>query len=254
MADDKVNGSNMPNMPKNGKAIALLVVAFIVSAACSIKLYNDGYTGVFGVILLSILGTAGAAAGGWLGNLFCKAFRPDYVLTSGVGGMVKAKLFWFCGPQLIGFFLGMFLCMGMVDKFVKKHPSPEEQHPPVAMSQTYDNSSYTDTNKNSSQAAKAENEDEASGMSETEFADDSWPGEEATSSREEADVVRGRVIGTNVRLRSEPSLDGKQLALLSNVDVTVFKNKRVQRDGHVWYYVDTGKGSGWMSGQFLACE
>ncbi|MBR4401193.1 MAG: hypothetical protein IKT09_05795 [Synergistes sp.] len=109
----------------------------------------------------------------------------------------------------------------------------------------------------SSQAAGVENEVKDSGAAATVTNDESdnagsQPVKEEISSGKQEDVVPGRIVGTNVRLRNEPSLQGYQKALLSNVDVTVFKNKKTERDGHTWYYVETEKGSGWVSGQFLS--
>ncbi|QRY76907.1 hypothetical protein JVX91_14895 [Pseudomonas sp. PDNC002] len=56
---------------------------------------------------------------GWIGALIGDAIRkfasPDAIYTSGgVASIVWAKLFWICGPQVIGLLAGVFIGCAIV--------------------------------------------------------------------------------------------------------------------------------------------
>lgn len=71
-----------------------------------------GYTpGVIGKIILFPFLTVGGFCGLKVGRWIRDALMPDAIFTSGISGIVKAKLFWAFVPQIIGLFGGM--CAGM---------------------------------------------------------------------------------------------------------------------------------------------
>lgn len=93
----------------DGPTKAVLVLMWIVG----VVIYFAGgtfLTAICATILFSILIIPAAIAG----NFFRKTFCPSFVITSGVGGLVKAKLFWMFGPQVIGVFIAMLLSMVVI--------------------------------------------------------------------------------------------------------------------------------------------
>lgn len=63
------------------------------------------------VLVATGLGTTGAV----IGDALRKFTRPDAFYTSGgMGRILWLKLFWMCGPQLIGLGIGLTLGLGLV--------------------------------------------------------------------------------------------------------------------------------------------
>lgn len=67
-----------------------------------------------------ITGTIGGTLGMLVGRLFRDWVRPDFILTGdGVKGLVKARLFWAVGPQLIGMLVGLLMLSAAFIHLVK---------------------------------------------------------------------------------------------------------------------------------------
>jgi hypothetical protein len=69
--------------------------------------------------LMKLVGAIGGSVGGFLGFLIADFIRkliiPDMIFTTGgFLGLLKARLFWMCGPQLIGIAVGGILFMSMI--------------------------------------------------------------------------------------------------------------------------------------------
>ena len=177
-------------------------------------------------------------------------------MTSGVGGMVKAKLFWFCGPQLIGFFFGLLVGIGIADK-IAGSPYPKERHQPTSISQTAKSSPYTD-NIPYSQATNVENEErpaESAAMTDADGEDDSvdsWPGESENSSGMTPVGNVGQINGTKVNMRAAASTDSRVIYQFPGWEHVTILDKTAPAPGkYPWYKVSYGDMTGWVYGQFL---
>jgi hypothetical protein len=57
--------------------------------------------------------------GCFLGNKLRLALHPDFVITSGFMDLLKEKLFWRFGPQLVGALIGWGIGIGIVGGIVR---------------------------------------------------------------------------------------------------------------------------------------
>lgn len=65
----------------------------------------------FGVIVGTAIGTAGAL----LGDAIRRFALPDgFITEGGMGSIIRTKLFWMVGPQLIGLVIGTCLGIALV--------------------------------------------------------------------------------------------------------------------------------------------
>jgi len=89
--------------------IASIFCAFIFAAP------HGAHIG-FGLRLLgAILAIVPGFIGAMLGDMLRRFVIPDFVLTSGgFFQLLKTKLFWMIGPQLIGMFIGIAFVLGKV--------------------------------------------------------------------------------------------------------------------------------------------
>jgi len=94
-------------------------VAFIV--ACILTFNNSSYmvvrAGFFMKMVAILVGTGLGTAGAMLGDALRRFTKPDAFFTSGgMGSILKTKLFWMVGPQLIGMVIGVMLGASFVLK------------------------------------------------------------------------------------------------------------------------------------------
>lgn len=76
--------------------------------------YDGHHLGVFSRLILFVIVFIGCYIGANIGNILRKVALPDSIFTT--GGMIdilKVKLFWTVGPQLIGFIAGGVLGGGL---------------------------------------------------------------------------------------------------------------------------------------------
>jgi len=67
------------------------------------------------VALVTLAGTVGGTLGALIGLWVRNALQPDFVITDGrASSIAKNKLFWWIGPQLIGFGLGSVFLFSLV--------------------------------------------------------------------------------------------------------------------------------------------
>jgi hypothetical protein len=52
------------------------------------------------------------------GNALRKALHPDFVIASGFWGLLKEKIFWRIGPQLIGALIGIAVVAGLISMLI----------------------------------------------------------------------------------------------------------------------------------------
>jgi len=93
--------------------IAALVVAIIMCTFnnSAMVLRAGFFAKFFAVILGTVLGLGGAL----LGDALRKFARPDSVYTSGgFFQLIWIKVFWICGPQVIGLSIGVVLGCSLV--------------------------------------------------------------------------------------------------------------------------------------------
>ncbi len=91
-------------------------VALILSVIACIFVNPTGVeVGFFRRILLAIVSTAFCFAGALIGDFVRRLVIPDVIFTSGnFTDILKTKLFWFCGPQLIGILGGFYFAAKLV--------------------------------------------------------------------------------------------------------------------------------------------
>lgn len=85
-------------------AIALVVVLFnIFGKTGEIRSFGQGMGYLFWI-------TLGPGAGMTLGAFLRQWLMPDSIYTTdGMGGLLKARLFWLVGPQSIGWLVGLMM-------------------------------------------------------------------------------------------------------------------------------------------------
>lgn len=84
--------------------IAIIVALLVVIFGNTKHGYNPGF---IARVFMFFLGSAGGFLGMKVGRAIRDAIIPDFVLTQGATGLIKARLFWAMGPQAIGLFVGM---------------------------------------------------------------------------------------------------------------------------------------------------
>jgi hypothetical protein len=96
------------------------------------KIYVSAFSAIIVIILLAVVfrhsaivrgiaffifGCPLAVAGWFVGRAVRNFARPDFVMTTdGFTGLVKIKLFWMFGPQLISVFVALLITDGIVNK------------------------------------------------------------------------------------------------------------------------------------------
>ena len=76
-------------------------------------------TNIASGFVMKLVGALGGGIGGFLGFLIGDFIRklaiPDMIFTTGgFLGLLKARLFWMCGPQLIGIAIGGIFFMSLI--------------------------------------------------------------------------------------------------------------------------------------------
>ena len=102
-----VNELDKKSNPAVWGGIALLVaIALVGSSVFAEKFPGTGETAkTVAVIVAVILGTLGAV----IGDAMRRFALPKRIYsTNGMTGLMKAKLFWMIGPQVIGVLLGVW--------------------------------------------------------------------------------------------------------------------------------------------------
>lgn len=104
------------NGTKQAYYIFYLIISVLV--AFFITFVN---TKIHSGFLMKLLGAIGGSVGGFLGFLVGDFIRklaiPDMIFTSGgFFSLLRARLFWMCGPQLIGIFIGAALVASLILK------------------------------------------------------------------------------------------------------------------------------------------
>ena len=100
-------------MTPKQKTIALWAgAAFILT--CFMVFNNSSHNvrsaGFFAKTFAILLGTVFGAGGAMIGDAIRRFTQPDSIYTNGgMGSILKAKLFWKFGPQLIGLLFGCLL-------------------------------------------------------------------------------------------------------------------------------------------------
>lgn len=83
--------------------------------------YNNSYmvltAGFFAKFFAVIVGTLLGTLGAFIGETLRNFARPDSFFTNGgFFNIIFIKVFWMCGPQLIGMFIGIALGCSLVLK------------------------------------------------------------------------------------------------------------------------------------------
>ena len=89
-------------------ALVLTIIMSTIPIKNSTALVSGGafFMKLFIVIIGTVLGLGGAL----LGDVLRKFAHPDSVYTSGgFFDLIKIKIFWACGPQVIGLGIGLFV-------------------------------------------------------------------------------------------------------------------------------------------------
>ena len=85
-------------------SLVILVISWIIVAG----MYFSQAT--FGSALLALIAfTVLSPIGVFLGNKFRTIVKPDMMFTSGVGELVKTKIFWAIGPQVVGIIIAFLI-------------------------------------------------------------------------------------------------------------------------------------------------
>lgn len=103
---------------KKNYLLFYFVLTVIISFVCCFITAPNGINFGFGRRLFaSIASIPTGFIGAMIGDLIRRFAIPDAVFTTGgLFQIIRTKLFWFCGPQLIGMLIGIFLIAGMILK------------------------------------------------------------------------------------------------------------------------------------------
>ncbi|MEF2144178.1 MAG: hypothetical protein V3573_01930 [Desulfovibrionaceae bacterium] len=100
-----------------------MIYYFVWLAVCAIVAFllvfpnTKLHYGFFMKLLGMIGGFLGGFVGFVVGDLIRRLAIPDMIFTSGgFFGLLRARLFWMCGPQLIGIVIGAALAVSLILK------------------------------------------------------------------------------------------------------------------------------------------
>ncbi|NVJ93342.1 MAG: hypothetical protein HWE34_16880 [Methylocystaceae bacterium] len=65
--------------------------------------------GFFSKFFIAVVTTFGGFVGFVSGDIVRRFVMPDFVFSTGFFDLLKTRLFWMCGPQLIGLFIGLLV-------------------------------------------------------------------------------------------------------------------------------------------------
>lgn len=74
------------------------------------------YLGFFGYVAMLIVGTSTTTIGVVVGDAIRRLAMPDLVLAAGGVDLLRKKVFWLVGPQVIGWFVGYIAFKGVMGK------------------------------------------------------------------------------------------------------------------------------------------
>ena len=84
---------------------ASLIYCSVIAVAGAMVLGSGRGVPILGYLSLFII-LLGGACGGDIVRLTCK---PDMIFSSTTGGLIRGKLFWFCGIQIMGAVMSVFV-------------------------------------------------------------------------------------------------------------------------------------------------
>jgi hypothetical protein len=101
---------------ENSRALVLAVVLVLIIDiyTMSTNYFQLGGGGKVLFCLLSVIAIILSFIGCVIGNKIRLAIHPDFVFESGFMGLLRERLFWRFGPQLIGAFIGLTLGLMLV--------------------------------------------------------------------------------------------------------------------------------------------
>lgn len=104
-----------PKLKQQAVIWAVLALAFSVFGVYANLHRSFAGSSVFILVLAVIAGTVGGTLGALIGLWVRNILQPDFVITDGrVSSIAKTKLYWWIGPQLIGFFAGSLVLIAIV--------------------------------------------------------------------------------------------------------------------------------------------
>lgn len=100
--------------------IRYLTITSLLMFVCFVynMFWGDESYGFWASLLMFIFYSIVPAIGCTIGNILRKIAMPMFIITDGgMGSLLKARAFWAYGPQLIGWVLGLFLAIEMLQKW-----------------------------------------------------------------------------------------------------------------------------------------
>ncbi|MGE4297901.1 MAG: hypothetical protein AB7E47_07720 [Desulfovibrionaceae bacterium] len=102
---------------EQGKKAYLIIYAILCVLISIVAVFCN--TNVHAGLFMKLVGVAAASGLGFVGFLIADLLRrlaaPDIIFTTGgFFGLLKQRLFWMCGPQLIGIVIGVIIGGGLV--------------------------------------------------------------------------------------------------------------------------------------------
>ncbi len=115
-----VGGAMSESNERNPMQILYVILCLLFAILCAVVKY-DGYSvGFFARVCIFIFCFIGSYIGALIGDFLRRLALPDSFFTS--GGMIdilKTKLFWAIGPQVIGIFIGGIIVGSIILGFCK---------------------------------------------------------------------------------------------------------------------------------------
>ena len=110
--------TNEPQAKTSGLTIFYGVMAIVLGLIAAYAM-DEKQFGTVSKVFGFISGTIFSFIGVYIGDFVRKAVLPDVIYSSGMTDMIKQKLFWFIGPQLIGGAIGAFVGASIIGFIVK---------------------------------------------------------------------------------------------------------------------------------------
>ncbi|MCD1655177.1 hypothetical protein K7J14_10745 [Treponema zuelzerae] len=96
---------------------SIFSILTIISAFSGTAEISGGQAIIFVILSLMLCPILGFI-GFLIGEKLRDALHPDFVITSGFMSLLKEKVFWAIGPQVIGGFLGILIASGIIQLLV----------------------------------------------------------------------------------------------------------------------------------------
>ena len=115
-----VGGAMSESNERNPMQILYVILSLLFAIFCALIKYKGYSVGLFARAGIFILCFIGSYIGALIGDFLRRLALPDSFFTSGdMIDILKTKLFWAIGPQVVGIFIGGIVGTSIILSFCK---------------------------------------------------------------------------------------------------------------------------------------